>query len=62
MLASIRPQTNQIPHQKLILLQWLGCARVIWNAKSDEHRYYSTVARKYYPVGTFAPVDQKAAQ
>ncbi len=40
----------------------MGCARVIWNAKCDEHRYYSTFARKYYPVGTFAPVDKKAAQ
>ena len=62
MLTGIRLQANPTPHQKLVLSQWMGCARVIWNAKCDEHRYYSTFARKYYPVGTFAPVDQKAAQ
>ena len=62
MLTGIRLQANPTPHQKRVLSQWMGCARVIWNAKCDEHRYYSTFARKYYPVGTFAPVDQKAAQ
>ncbi len=62
MLTGVRLQANPNPHQKLVLSQWMGCARVIWNAKCDEHRYYSTFARKYYPVGTFAPVDQKAAQ
>ncbi len=40
----------------------MGCARFIWNAKCDEHRYYSIYTRKYFPLGTYAPVDQKAAQ
>ena len=62
MLQGIRLKANPTDQQKLILSQWMGCARFIWNAKCDEHRYYSTYARKYCPVGTFAPVDTKAAQ
>ena len=62
MLQGIRLKANPTDQQKLILSQWMGCARFIWNAKCDEHRYYSAYARKYCPVGTFAPVDTKAAQ
>lgn len=62
MLQGIRYKANPTSEQKLILSQWMGCARMIWNAKCDEHRYYSTFARKYYPIGTFAPIDQKASQ
>jgi putative transposase len=40
----------------------MGCAQVIWNAKVDEEKYYRTFARKYYPIGTYAPIDTKAAQ
>ena len=62
MIQGIRYKANPTSEQKLILSQWMGCARMIWNAKCDEHRYYSTFARKYCPIGTFAPVDQKASQ
>ena len=40
----------------------MGCARSIWNSKVDEETYYRTFARKYYPMGTYAPIDQKASQ
>ncbi len=62
MLFGIRLKANPTPNQKLILSQWMGCARFIWNAKCDEERYYSTFARKYYPIGTYAPIDQTTAQ
>ncbi|MCW7554764.1 transposase [Endozoicomonas gorgoniicola] len=62
MLQGIRLKANPTDQQRLILSQWMGCARFIWNAKCDEHRYYSTYAKKNCPIGTFAPVDQKAAQ
>lgn len=39
----------------------MGCARTIWNAKVAEEKYYSTFARKYYAIGTFAPIDYKTA-
>ena len=62
MLQGIKFKANPTPEQKLILSQWMGCARMIWNAKCDEHAYYATYAKKYCPIGTFAPIDQKTAQ
>jgi putative transposase len=62
MLLGIQLKANPTGRQKLILSQWMGCARFIWNAKCDEERYYTTFARKYYPIGTYAPIDQKASQ
>ena len=62
MLQGIRLKANPTDQQKLILSQWMGCARFIWNAKCDEHRYYSNYAKKYCPIGTYAPIDTKAAQ
>lgn len=62
MLTGIRLKANPTDHQRLILSQWMGCARFIWNAKCDEYRYHSSYARKYCPIGTFAPVDQKYSQ
>ena len=62
MLTGIKLRANPTSNQKRVLSQWMGCARSIWNAKADEERYYRTFARKYYPIGTYAPIDQKAAQ
>lgn len=59
MLTGIRLKANVTDHQRLVLSQWMGCARFIWNAKCDENRYHSTYARKYCPVGTYAPIDKK---
>jgi putative transposase len=61
-LTGIKLKANPTAEQKLVLSQWMGCARVVWNAKVDEERYYRTFARKYYPIGTYAPIDKKAAQ
>lgn len=57
MLTGIKLRANPTSDQKLVLSQWMGCARSIWNAKVDEERYYRTFARKYYPIGTYAPID-----
>lgn len=62
MLIGIKLRANPTTDQKLVLSQWMGCARSIWNAKVDEERYYRTFARKYYPIGTYAPIDQKTSQ
>ena len=62
MLQGIRLKTNPTNRQKLILSQWMGCSRLIWNAKCEEERYYCIFARKYYPIGIYAPIDQKASQ
>ena len=62
MLTGIRLQAHPTSQQKLVLSQWMGCARFIWNAKCDEERYLLTYARKYLPVGTYPKPDQKIAQ
>jgi putative transposase len=62
MLTGIRLKASVTDHQRLILSQWMGCARFIWNGKCDEYRYHSSYARKYCPVGIFAPVDQQYSQ
>ena len=62
MLTGIRLQANPTKKQKLILNQWMGCARFIWNAKCKEEAYYNTFAKKYCPVGTYAPIDQTTSQ
>lgn len=59
--TGIRLKANPTGSQKQTLSQWMGCARVIWNAKCDEHRYYSTFAKKHFPLGTYAPLDQTFA-
>ena len=62
MLMGIRLQAHPTSQQKLVLSQWVGCARFIWNAKCDEDRYLGSFARKYMPTGTYAPIDQKFSQ
>ena len=62
MLTGIRLQAHPTSQQKLVLSQWMGCARFIWNAKCDEDRYLSLYARRYLPIGTYAPIDQKFSQ
>lgn len=61
MLMGIRLQAHPTSQQKLVLSQWMGCARFIWNAKVDENRYYWTFARKFMPIGSYEP-DQTTAQ
>ena len=61
MLKGIKLKANPTNLQKEILSQWMGCARFIWNAKCEEESYYRSYARKYCPVGTYAPIDAKAA-
>ena len=62
MLQGICFKAHPTQKQKHTLSQWMGCARTIWNAKVAEEKYYATFARKYYPLGTYAPIDQKTAQ
>ena len=62
MLMGIKLQAKPTREQKYILSKWMGCARFIWNAKCEEERYYTRFARRYFPIGTYAPVDQKYSQ
>ena len=62
MLLGIQLKANPTKNQKLTLSQWMGCSRLIWNSKCEEARYYTTFARKYHSMGTYAPIDQTTAQ
>ncbi len=55
MLTGIKLRAHPTSHQKLILSQWMGCARSIWNAKVEEERYYRTYARKYCAIELTRP-------
>ena len=62
MLTGIRYKAKPTDNQAQVLAQWIGCARVIWNAKCDEDQYLRTFARKYLPVGTFPKPDKSYSQ
>ena len=62
MITGISFQAHPTEHQKLVLSQWMGCARVIWNAKCDDERYMTFFARRFCPIGTYAPIDQTYSQ
>ena len=62
MLMGLRFQARPTAHQKLVLSQWLGCARVIWNAKCQEYRYHRRFSQRLGLTGTRPPIDQKYAQ
>ena len=62
MLDGIKFKANPSSKQKIILSQWMGCSRFVWNSKVEEELYYRTFARKYYPIGTYAPIDQTTSQ
>ncbi len=49
MLTGIQLRAYPTKHQKLILSQWMGCTRFVWNAKCDEDKYFRGFARKFTP-------------
>ena len=61
-MQGIRLRAYPTDEQKLTLSAWMGCAKTIWNAKCAEERYMSSYSRKYYPIGTYAPIDQTYSQ
>ncbi len=62
MHTGIRLRAHPTPFQKLVISQWIGCARMIWNAEVAEELYYRTYAGKYCSIGTYAPIDQTYSQ
>lgn len=63
MISGIKFRAYPTEEQKLILSQWMGCARFAWNAKCDEDKYFRGFARKFTPFKQyFDTQDQKYAQ
>ena len=58
MLTGIRCRAYPTIEQSRILSNWIGCARVIYNAKVAEMRYFQTFARKALGVGSMPEMDQ----
>ena len=58
----IRLRAYPTKEQKIVLSQWMGASRVIWNAKCEEWKYQSSFAKKYMPIKTYAPIDASYAQ
>ena len=62
-LCGVKFIANPTSVQKLVLSQWMGCARFIYNAKCDEDEYYRTFLRSSLALtGERTPVDQTYSQ
>jgi len=48
--------------QSRMLSHWMACTRLVHNAKCDDWKYMTAFARKFCPLGTYAPLDQTFAQ
>lgn len=62
MQTGIRYRAYPSVEQAESLSQWIGCARVIWNAKCDEDQYLRSFASKYLPIKTYAQPDKSYGQ
>lgn len=62
MLMGIRFRALPTEEQKHTLSQWLGCVRMIWNAKCQEYQYHQAMSRKLAHLGSFPPIDQSYTQ
>lgn len=62
MLTGIRTHFNPPVNIAETLSQWIGCARVIYNAKCDEDQYLRKFASKYMPIGTYPEINKTASQ
>jgi putative transposase len=62
MLTGVKLKASPSKKQKMILSQWMGCARVIWNAKCEENHYLTRFSKRYLPLGNYPPIDQKYSQ
>lgn len=62
-LNGVKFKANPTSEQKLILSQWMGCARFIYNAKCDEDQYLRTFLRHSLSLtGWSIPIDQTYSQ
>ena len=62
MIKGISLKANPTKEQKIILSQWMGCARFIWNAKCAEEDYLLSFAKKYLPVKTYPKANATFSQ
>jgi len=62
-LCGVKFLANPTKEQKLVLSQWMGCARFIYNAKCDQDEYYRTFLKHSLSLtGEKTPIDQTYSQ
>lgn len=62
-LCGVKFLANPTQAQKLVLSQWMGCARFIYNAKCEEDEYYRKFLRSSLALtGERVPIDQSYSQ
>ena len=62
-MCGIKMRAWPTSHQKQILSQWMGCARLIYNGKCDEQDYFFKFKCRFPAlVGEKIPVDQAYSQ
>jgi len=62
MLTGIRTHFHPDALMAEKLSQWIGCARVVYNAKCEEDTYLRAYAQRYLPVGTYTKPTQGYSQ
>lgn len=63
MQTGVRFAADPLPQLRLILAQWMGCQRFIYNAKVGEDKYFRTFQRHQLDLtGLYPPCDQPYAQ
>ena len=63
MLDGYRFRLYPTPEQQQTLLRWIGCQRLIYNAKVQEDRYFRRFAQRMVgTAGQPVPVDQQYRQ
>jgi putative transposase len=62
MINGIRCRAYPTPDQQKTLAQWIGCARVIYNAKVAEMEYFQTFRRKALGADPMPEIDQAYSQ
>lgn len=61
-ITGIKSSFNPSDELGETLSQWIGCARVVYNAKCDYDRYLRGFAKKFMPIGTWPEVDKTYSQ
>lgn len=62
MITGIQYSAAPTSKQAITFAQWMGCCRIVWNAKTEEDRYLRKFATWCMPVGTYPPIDKSYSQ
>jgi len=61
-ITGVKFRAYPTAEQRQSLNQWMGCTRVVWNAKCEEQEYFYRFKTKFCAITTKTPIDQSYAQ